>query len=122
MATKSVNEKAEKHKVKYASVSSKRQITIPKEFYDALGIEAEVTLELMNNKIVIKPVKENTDDFSEEILSDLISEGYEGNELMEEFKNRKKMIKPAINRIVEETLKQKSYQSLDEMLDDEEDC
>lgn len=45
--------------------------------FDELGIDNEVTIELENNKIIIKPVKENTDDFSEEILSDLIDEGYD---------------------------------------------
>lgn len=110
-----------RHGLKYASVSSKRQISIPKAFYDKLGIQDEVTMELKNDRIVIKPVKDHSEDFSEEILSDLIQEGYDKSEILEEFKKRKKKIRPAINRIAEETLEEKSYASLDEMLDDEED-
>lgn len=44
-----------------------------------------------------------------------------GNELMIEFRKRKKMIKPAVDQMVEESLGQKSYDSIYEMLDDEED-
>lgn len=44
-----------------------------------------------------------------------------GNELMIEFRKRKKMIKPAVDQMVEESLGQKSYDFIYEMLDDEED-
>lgn len=121
MEPKFTTQNADKHKLKYASVSSKRQISIPKEFYDNLGIKDEVTMELLNNRIVIKPVKGHSDDFSEEILSDLIQEGYDKSEILQEFKKRKKLIRPSINRLVEETLEEKSYTSLDEMLDDTDD-
>ena len=121
MVSKFTTQNADKRKLKYASVSLKRQISIPKEFYDSLGIKDEVTMELLNNRIVIKPVKDHSDDYSEEILSGLPQEGYDKSEILEEFKRRKKKIRPSINRLIEETLEKKSYASLDEMLDDEED-
>lgn len=104
MVSKFTTQNADKRKLKYASVSSKRQISIPKEFYDSLGIKDEVTMELLNNRIVIKPVKDHSDDYSEEILSDLLQEGYDKSEILEEFKRRKKKIRPSINRLIEETL------------------
>ena len=64
--------------------------------------------------------KENTDDFSEEILSDLIQEGYEDLEMLEEFKRRKKLIRSSVNRLIEEAQNQKSYESMDEMFDDKD--
>lgn len=104
MVSKFTTQNADKRKLKYASVSSKRQISIPKEFYDSLGIKDEVTMELLNNRIVIKPVKDHSDDYSEEILSDLLQEGYDKSKILEEFKRRKKKIRPSINRLIEETL------------------
>jgi bifunctional DNA-binding transcriptional regulator/antitoxin component of YhaV-PrlF toxin-antitoxin module len=89
-------------KVKLVSISSKRQLSIPKEFYDELGLGKEILLELFNNQLVIKPLREDIEDFSEEILSDLLREGYEGDELMEEFKRRKAAIRPAVESLIME--------------------
>lgn len=58
-------------------------------------------------------------DFSEEILADLIDEGYEGKELLEKFKVRKNLLEFAVEKMVEDTLNQKTYHSFEEMLDDE---
>ena len=40
---------------KRISVSQKRQITIPIEFYNDVGIEKEVECYIQNNTIVIRP-------------------------------------------------------------------
>ena len=50
-------------------------MTIPKEFYDELGISNEVLCQMVDGVLMIKPIK-NDVDFSEEILNDLIKEGY----------------------------------------------
>ncbi|MFD2683243.1 AbrB/MazE/SpoVT family DNA-binding domain-containing protein [Bacillus seohaeanensis] len=92
-------------KVKRVSVSSKRQISIPKEFYEKLNISEEVTLELYGNHLVVKPVHDGFDDFSEEILADLINEGYGGMDLIAEFKNRKAQLGNAIDSLIAETAK-----------------
>ena len=106
-------------KVKRVAVSSKRQLSIPKEFYDDLGIGDEVVMEVKNNSLLIKPIKEGFEDFSEEILKELVSEGYEGENLITEFKNRKSMIKPAIERMIAETREQ-DYVTVEELFSDEE--
>jgi bifunctional DNA-binding transcriptional regulator/antitoxin component of YhaV-PrlF toxin-antitoxin module len=71
------------------SVSNERQISIPKEFYDQLNIDEEVILELYGNHLVLRPAHENGNDYSDEILRDLIAQGYIGRKLMSEFKLRK---------------------------------
>ena len=43
--------------IKRISVSQKRQITIPIEFYNSIGIDKEVECYVQNNAIVIRPVQ-----------------------------------------------------------------
>lgn len=90
-------------KTKRISVSSKRQISIPKEFHEMLNIGEEVTIELHGDHLVVKPIRENFDDFSEHILEDLVAEGYSGEELLQEFKNRKEQVGNAVNSLISET-------------------
>ncbi|MCL6663503.1 AbrB/MazE/SpoVT family DNA-binding domain-containing protein [Paenibacillus amylolyticus] len=108
-------------KVKRIAVSSKRQISIPKEFYDVLEIGEEVLLELYGNHMVIRPSRENFDDFSENILNDLISEGYTGTELLAEFKNRKGQLGKAVNLLIEETKIKGERTTIDDLFGDEDD-
>ena len=63
---------------KRISVSQKRQITIPIEFFNRIGIEKEVECYVQNNTIVIRPVRESGGEFDEQILADLISQGLSG--------------------------------------------
>lgn len=107
-------------KVKRISVSSKRQISIPKEFYDLLGIGDEVLLELHGNHIVMKPSRENFDDFSENILEDLVAEGYTGNELLQEFKYRKGQIGNAVSSIIENTKVNGKQTTIDDLFGDKD--
>jgi bifunctional DNA-binding transcriptional regulator/antitoxin component of YhaV-PrlF toxin-antitoxin module len=87
---------------KRISVSQKRQITIPIEFFNTLGIEKEVECYLQNNAIVIRPVRENSGEFDEQILADLISQGLSGQELLEKFKQMRRKIRPAVERLLDE--------------------
>ncbi|PKM80319.1 MAG: AbrB family transcriptional regulator [Firmicutes bacterium HGW-Firmicutes-13] len=87
---------------KRISVSQKRQITIPIEFFNSLGIEKEVECYLQNNAIVIRPVRENTGEFDEQILADLISQGLSGTELLERFKEMRRKVRPAVERLLGE--------------------
>ncbi|MFK3988525.1 AbrB/MazE/SpoVT family DNA-binding domain-containing protein [Exiguobacterium mexicanum] len=108
-------------KTKKVAVSSKRQIAIPKEFFDAIGIEKEIIMELNDGVINIKPVRTHTDDFSEEILADVIQEGFTGNDILKEFQRRKNMIRPAISQMIEEATSTKPT-SIDDLFgDDDED-
>jgi len=86
---------------KRISVSKKRQITIPQKFFDKLNIGEEVECIMTNFEIIIRPVRQETE-FAEEILKDLIAKGFEGEQLLNEFKNTRAKIKPAIERMIEE--------------------
>lgn len=84
------------------SVSKKRQITIPIEFFNSLGIEKEVECYVQNNAIVIRPVREGGGEFDEQILADLISQGLSGQELLAKFKETRREIRPAVERLLDE--------------------
>ena len=112
-------------KPKRISVSNKRQITIPLEYYKALKIENEVECILKDNSIIIRPVIDTSqDNFADLILEDLIQEGYEGKKLLEEFKKRKSKIKKAINEVEEEANKvaedNAPYYSIEDVFKEEE--
>lgn len=87
---------------KRISVSQKRQITIPIEFFNRLGIEKEVECYLQNNALVIRPVRENSGEFDEQILADLIAQGLSGQELLERFKEMRRKVRPAVERLLDE--------------------
>lgn len=87
---------------KIISISDNRQITIPKEYYDKLGLGNKAECIYKDGTIIIKPLFRYNEDFSEEILKDLVAEGYEGQILLEEFKQRKENIKFAVDKLKEE--------------------
>jgi bifunctional DNA-binding transcriptional regulator/antitoxin component of YhaV-PrlF toxin-antitoxin module len=87
---------------KTISISEKRQITIPKKFFDALGFNSEAECVLRGNELIIRPVKENNGDFAAEILADLVEQGYSGEELVRQFKIKQKKVRPAVERMIEE--------------------
>ena len=87
---------------KRISVSRKRQITIPIEFFNEIGIDKEVDCYVQNNAIVIRTVREDVGEFDEQILSDLISKGFSGQELLARFKEARRQIRPAIESLLEE--------------------
>ena len=87
---------------KIVNISSKRQITLPKKFFSALGFTSEAECLLSDRSIVIRPIKEKSSgEFDEEILADLIKEGYSGTALLEEFKSRKIQLKQAIKAMLD---------------------
>lgn len=93
-------------KPKRISVSSKRQITIPLEFCKKLNITNEVECIVKDGTIMIRPVINTMqENFADLILEDLIKEGYEGENLLKEFKERKEKIKEGIDEIVNEANK-----------------
>ena len=86
---------------KRISISQNRQITIPIEFFNSLGIENEVDCFMQNNRIVIKPVQDSGE-FDEQILSDLIEQGFSGNDLLAKFKEARRNVRPAVESLLEE--------------------
>lgn len=111
-------------KPKRISVSSKRQITIPKEFYESLKISEEVLCQVVDGALIIKPVQEEVD-FSEFILRDLVNEGYQGEELLHEFTHRKSQIRPALSQMIAENRDHIVYSNTEDyfnhLMDEEED-
>jgi len=87
---------------KRISVSQKRQITIPIEFFKSIGIYKEVDCYIQNNSIIIRPVREDMGEFDEQILADLISQGFSGQELFTRFKQARQNIRPAVESLLKE--------------------
>lgn len=83
-------------------VSSKRQITIPAKYYEALGSVKEMECIYSNDMMILKPVQYNETGFSEEILADLIAQGYSGERLLIEFKRINRQIRPAVEALIKE--------------------
>ena len=87
---------------KKVTISSKRQFTIPQKFFSALGFEREAVCTLGDGMLIIQPAKPSNDgEFAEQILSELISEGYSGNELLAEFKKRQSKVHPAVEQMLQ---------------------
>lgn len=85
-------------KRKVGKVSEKRQVTIPKDFYDALEIDNEVEFIFVpetKELILSKPQNyvQNDDEINEYILKKLIKEGYKDEELIMKFKEEKALWK-----------------------------
>lgn len=111
-------------KPKRISVSEKRQITIPIEYYKALGIENEVECIMKNNCIVIRAVKQDDNEISERILQDIIKEGYKQEDILKEFRKRKAKVRPAIEQMILEADKvaeeQENYTVLEDLFSEED--
>lgn len=88
---------------KKLSISAKRQITIPQKFFALLGFDAEAECTVRGNELIIRPVKTNTGgEFAEQILADLIAQGYGGNELLGRFKEAQRQVRPAVETMMAE--------------------
>lgn len=88
---------------KTVSISQKRQITIPKKFFTKLGFGTEAECFLRGNELVIRPVSPYySGEFSEQILEDLILQGYSGEELLLKFKDMQRKIRPAVESLLED--------------------
>ncbi|NLB73907.1 MAG: AbrB/MazE/SpoVT family DNA-binding domain-containing protein [Firmicutes bacterium] len=83
-------------------VSRKRQITIPLKFYEALNLGDQVECSLGDGAIIIRPARRTDDEFSVEILKDLVSKGLSGDELVREFEAERYRVKKAVDRLREE--------------------
>lgn len=98
----SISMEREKMDRKIISVSKKRQITIPLKFYKHLGLDNEVECTIEDGAIVIRPLTKESGEFSTEILKDLVSQGYTGDELVKQFEAQSKNVKKAVTSMLEE--------------------
>jgi len=87
---------------KIIRISSKRQITIPQKYYEKLGFSEEAECVMNEDGLLIRPVHRENGDFSEQILTELIAEGYTGEELLTKFKEQSRKIKPAVSQMLAE--------------------
>ncbi|MBN2073826.1 MAG: AbrB/MazE/SpoVT family DNA-binding domain-containing protein [Actinobacteria bacterium] len=87
---------------KIINITGKRQITIPKKFYKNLGLGKEAECFIEKNALVIRPLYQNGEAFSVEILKDLVSEGYSGDELVARFTEERQKMKAAIGDLIKE--------------------
>ena len=105
--------------MKKLSISAKRQITIPQKFFTMLGFDTEAECMVRGNELVIRPAKTNTGgEFAEQILADLISQGYSGTELLDRFKKAQKEIRPAVEAMLAEAERVADSESEYETYDD----
>ncbi|MGV3464432.1 MAG: AbrB/MazE/SpoVT family DNA-binding domain-containing protein [Heyndrickxia sp.] len=84
-------------------ITSKRQLTIPKAYFDYLGIEETVHAFLLNDGILLKAEKKQTiqEVDVEIILRNVIAEGFTGDELADEFSRRVKEYNKVLDRRIE---------------------
>lgn len=88
---------------KRIAVSGKRQITIPIEFYNKLGIEKEVECYVQDGSLIIRRASPETNgDFSEQILAELVTQGLNGDELLTKFRKINRAIRPAVEELIAE--------------------
>lgn len=111
--------------IKKVSISAKRQITIPQKFFVMLGFGTEAECMVRGNELVIRPVKTNTGgEFAEQILADLIAQGYSGNDLLDHFKKAQKEVRSAVETILIEAKRvaasEAPYTSYKDIFDTEE--
>lgn len=89
--------------MKKVSISAKRQITIPQKFFTMLGFDTEAECIVRGNELVIRPVKTNSGgEFAEQILADLIAQGFSGDELLARFKKMQREVRPAVEAMLAE--------------------
>lgn len=88
---------------KIIRVTDKRQLTIPKGFYEKLGVSREVKCYIKEGALVIEPLKPGSFwDFSTEILKEILEEGYQDKEVLVQFEKRKAQVEFAIRKMGEE--------------------
>lgn len=87
-------------------ITSKRQLTIPKAFFDYLGIEETVHAFLLQDGILLKPEqKKSVQEMDiEAMLRNVMNEGFSGDELADEFARRVKEYNKFLDSRVEEFL------------------
>ena len=87
---------------KIINVTGKRQVTIPLKFYEKLNFGREVECYLTDSAVVLRPFSTSDDGFTMEILRDLVSKGYSGEELIAKFAEQRASLRKAIGLLIGE--------------------
>lgn len=66
-------------------------------FFTLIGFGDEAECILRGNELILRPARNASGgEFAEQILAELIDDGLSGKGLLEEFKKRQEMIRPAV--------------------------
>jgi len=93
-----------------AKITSKRQFTIPKDFYEKLGLtEGNVEIILDNNELKIKKyhrIEESHDNYADLVLESILDEGIvDKEELLKEFRLRMNLLPLAVQDLLKDVRK-----------------
>ena len=111
---------------KRVKITSKRQFTIPQKFYTELGFDREAVCTKGDGMLIIQPASyvSGGGEFAEQILADLIAEGFSGQELLDEFKTRQAKVRPAVEMMLKEAKAvaegRREYSTYDDVFGSEE--
>lgn len=95
-------------------ITAKRQITIPKDYYDKLGfVEDNVEIILDNNELRIrkyKKIEESHDDYADLILKSILDEGIQNkDEILKEFRLRMNLLPLAAQDLIQDVREKVSH-------------
>lgn len=101
-------------KEKIITITSKGQISIPKEIRQKLNLKDGAKLKVVvdGEEIILKPVT-FADEFEDLILADLVKEGYEGKSLEMKLMERKETVEYSFEKLIKERTKEETI-SLEE--------
>ena len=85
------------------SITPERQFTIPEKYFSTMGFRNEAECFYQDGGLFIRPLQSTiTGEFAEYILADLISQGYEGQELLTKFREKSLAVRPAVEKLIAE--------------------
>ncbi|HBN27862.1 MAG TPA: hypothetical protein DD421_02340 [Clostridiaceae bacterium] len=94
-------------------ITSKRQLTIPKDFFDKLGLSGDVEIILDKDELRIKKyqrLEESHDYFADLVLKSILDEGIEGKEeILKEFRLRMDLLPLAVQDYVKDVRNKTAY-------------
>mgnify|MGYP000922290658 FL=1 len=94
-------------------ITSKRQLTIPKDFFDKLGLSGDVEIILDKDELRIKKyqrLEESHDYFADLVLKSILDEGIEGKEeILKEFRLRMNLLPLAVQDYVKDVRNKTAY-------------
>ncbi|MFD1676465.1 AbrB/MazE/SpoVT family DNA-binding domain-containing protein [Alicyclobacillus fodiniaquatilis] len=104
---KNVLERGHSGMDKYVRITGKRQVTIPKEFFEQLDMGTVLHAFIEGGCLILEPVRpEDPMDFSQEIINDLADAGLTGEELKKEFARRREGMMAAMKELVTDARKE----------------
>lgn len=82
-------------------ISSKRQITIPAKIYEQAGFGDYALCTWTDKGMLLQPLEVEDEDVTVDILRHLITEGYEGEDLITQYQSMKKKLVSVTQKIEE---------------------